>query len=47
VLDSEFEDSHEENDSSKRSGVTLLDDYIRNNYQQVQTFGTMSVWRRR
>jgi hypothetical protein len=47
VLDSEYEDIHEPNDSSKSSGVTLLDDYIRNNYQQVQTFGTKSIWRRR
>ena len=47
VLDSEFERMNEPNDSSRKSGVTLLDDYIRSNYQQVATFGVMSVWKRR
>ena len=44
VLDAEFEQLHEPNDSSKSSGVTLLDDYIHSKYQPVQTFGPMSVW---
>jgi hypothetical protein len=35
----------EPNDSSKSSGVTLLDDYIHSKYQLVQTFGLESVWR--
>ena len=47
VLDSEFEMMNEPNDSSKKSGVTLLDDYIRSKYEQVATFGVMSVWKRR
>lgn len=44
VLDSEFESQQEPNDSSKSTGVTLLDDYIRSKYQPVQTFGSMSIW---
>jgi hypothetical protein len=47
VLDSEFESSREPNDSAKSSGVTLLDDYIHDKYQPSETFGTMSIWRRR
>lgn len=47
VLDSEFELSREPNDSSKSSGVTLLDRYIHDKYQPSVTFGTMSVWQRR
>jgi hypothetical protein len=47
VLDSEFELSREPNDSSKSSGVTLLDEYIHDKYQPSETFGTMSVWQRR
>jgi hypothetical protein len=47
VLDSEFELSREPNDSSKSSGVTLLDRYIHDKYQPGETFGTMSVWQRR
>jgi hypothetical protein len=46
VLDAEFEQLQEPNDSSKSSGVTLLDDYIHSKYQPVQTFGVMTVWRR-
>jgi hypothetical protein len=34
------------NDSSKSSGVTLLDDYIRRNYHQVESNGSLSVWLR-
>ena len=47
VLDSEFEGINEPNDSSKRSGVTLLDDYIRSKYEQVEGYGIMSIWKRR
>jgi|SRR5215469_3987168 len=47
VMDSEYEDVHEPNDSSKSSGVTLLDDYIRSKYRFLQAFGEMSVWERR
>lgn len=46
VLDAEFEQLQEPNDSSKSSGVTLLDDYLQSKYQPAQTFGLMSVWRR-
>jgi hypothetical protein len=47
VLDLEFAQESEPNDSSRSSGVTLLDDYIRDKYQQVASFGLMSVWQRR
>jgi hypothetical protein len=46
VLDSEFDLVHEPNDSSKSSGVTLLDDYIHSKYQRIETFGEMSIWQR-
>jgi hypothetical protein len=46
VLDSEFDLSREPNDSAKSSGVMLLDDYIRDKYQPVKTFGIMSIRRR-
>jgi hypothetical protein len=45
VLDSEFESEHEPNDSSKSSGVTVLDEYIRNRYQSTETFGVLSIWK--
>jgi hypothetical protein len=47
VRDSEFDLVREPNDSSKSSGVTLLDEYLAVKYQRVQTFGALSVWRRR
>jgi hypothetical protein len=31
------------NDSSKSSGVKLLDDYIRSNYHPIQMFGGLSL----
>jgi len=46
VLDSEFDDNAEPNDSSKSSGVMLLDDYIRSHYRWVQATGVMSIWQR-
>jgi hypothetical protein len=46
VLDSEFDLTLEPNDSAKSSGVTLLDDYIRDKYQPAETFGIMSIRRR-
>jgi hypothetical protein len=46
VLDPEFDLTHEPNDSSKSSGVTLLDEYIHNKYQHVETFGEMSIFQR-
>jgi hypothetical protein len=45
VLDSEFESEDEPNDSSKSSGVTLLDEYIRNSYKFTETFGVLSIWK--
>jgi hypothetical protein len=47
VLDSEFERNNEPNDSSKSSGVTLLDEYIRNKYEHEETYGIMTIWKRR
>jgi hypothetical protein len=46
VLDSELDLIREPNDSSKSSGVTLLDEYIHNKYQHVKTFGEMSIFQR-
>jgi hypothetical protein len=46
VLDSEFDLMHEPNDSSKSSGVMLLDDYIHQKYRLVETFGEMSILKR-
>lgn len=46
ALDSEFAQLHEPNDSSRSSGVFLLDDYIRQHYRLVQTFGEMFIWQR-
>jgi hypothetical protein len=47
VLESQFDElSEPSNDSSQRSGVTLLDDYIRNNYHAVAVYGGSSVWLR-
>jgi hypothetical protein len=46
VLDSEYDSAREPNESSKSSGVTLLDDYIRNRYQRVETFGELFIWQR-
>ena len=46
VLDSQFDLIREPNDSSKSTGVTLLDEYIRNKYQRATTFGEMSIWQR-
>ncbi|HEY2122655.1 MAG TPA: hypothetical protein VGH07_03595 [Chthoniobacterales bacterium] len=46
VLDSEFKSMNEPNDSSRSSGVTLLDDYIHSKYQHVESFGDFSIWQR-
>jgi hypothetical protein len=46
VLDSEFDGRREPNDSSKSTGVTLLDEYIHHKYQHVSTFGHMAIWQR-
>ena len=47
VLDPEFDRINEPNDSPRRRGVTLLDEYIRRAYRPAQTFDDMSVWQRR
>ena len=47
VLESQFDSQVQPwNDSSKSSGVTLLDDYIRRNYRRVEEWGAISVWLR-
>jgi hypothetical protein len=46
VLDSEFEHVREPNESSRSSGITLLDEYIHKMYQPAQSFGGMSIWQR-
>jgi hypothetical protein len=45
MLDSEFEDIHEPNESDKSSGVTLLDDYIHSRYRPVVTYGKLAIWK--
>jgi len=46
VLDSKLQQVYEPNDSSRSSGVVLLDDYIHKHYRPARTFGTMSIWQR-
>jgi hypothetical protein len=46
VLDSEFDLVREPNESSKSSGVTLLDAYIRDQYKPVEQFDKLSIWQR-
>jgi hypothetical protein len=46
VLDSEFDKTNEPNDSSRSSGVTLLDDYIHSRYRHVQSYGALAIWQR-
>jgi hypothetical protein len=41
----DWDDQREPNDSALSSGVTLLDDYIRQAYQPVATFGVNTVLR--
>lgn len=40
-------DSNEPNLSSISSGITLLDDYIRTNFERIGTFGPYELWWRR
>jgi hypothetical protein len=47
VRDAEFDLACEPNDSCKSSRVTLLDEYIRGEYQHIESFGTMSIWQRK
>ncbi len=46
VLDSEYDSTREPNDSSRSTGVTLLDEYIRSKYQKVESFGHFFIWQR-
>ena len=47
VLESQFDATLEKwNDSSRSSGVHLLDDYIREHYHLVKEFGSLSIWLR-
>jgi hypothetical protein len=43
VLESEWDDFDEPNESSVSSGVTLLDDFLRSNFQPVRVFGKLTV----
>jgi hypothetical protein len=45
VLESEWDDFAEPNESTVSSGVTLLDDFLRANFQPVQVFGKLTVFR--
>lgn len=45
VLESEWEDFDESNESAVSRGVTLLDDFLRSNFQPVQVFGKLTVLR--
>lgn len=47
VLVSGLRDANEPNESSRSSGVGLLDGFIRSNYQPAQTFGNYEAWMRR
>lgn len=47
VLEANWDDMHEPNDSALSSGVTILDDYIRHTYEPVATFGASAVLRAR
>jgi hypothetical protein len=40
-LDSEYDSTREPNGNSKSTGVTLLDEYVRNKYQRSETFGEL------
>jgi hypothetical protein len=47
VLESQYDSQVQPwNDSSKSSGITLLDDYIRRDYSQVEETGPISIWLR-
>jgi hypothetical protein len=47
VLSAEWAHMREPNESAISSGVTLLDDYIRANFEETDKFGAVSIWRRR
>ena len=43
VLDTEWDDRQEPNDSARSSGVTLLDDWLRDRFKPVFTAGSLTV----
>jgi len=43
VLESDWEDNNEPNESAISSGVTLLDDFINSHYKPIQVFGIITV----
>ena len=47
VLESDWDNIKEPNDSAVSSGVTVLDDYLRNHYDFVANFGSLNVLERR
>jgi hypothetical protein len=47
ILESQFDAQVEpRNDSSRSSGVTLLDEYIRQHYRLLETTGAITIWSR-
>ena len=46
VLDAEWDQAREPNDSAISSGVTLLDDYIHKTYRPATSFGLLSIYER-
>jgi hypothetical protein len=46
ILDTEWDDLNEPNGSAKHSGVTMLDDYIRQHYRQVAKFEPYIIMQR-
>jgi hypothetical protein len=44
VLNSEWEDLREPNQSAESSGVTILDEYIRTHYVRAATFGGYQIY---
>lgn len=46
IIDGQINEAHEANDSSKSSGVTLLDDYLHSYYRQVEQFSEMAIFAR-
>jgi hypothetical protein len=44
VLESQWDDIIEPNESARSSGIHILDEYIRLHYRRVQTFGNVSVF---
>jgi hypothetical protein len=46
VLDAEWEQAREPNDSAISSGVTLLDDYLHKTYRPTTSFGKLAIYER-